>query len=373
MSRVRILGLLVGLCVGAALSVTGWATPQGLAPEASGSVEAFADVVDALGGSGAFSGVVLVARESEIVYQAAYGLADRALGTPNTADTRFNLASLDKMFTGVAVMQLVERGLLSVETTVGEVLSDYPQPAVASRVTVHQLLTHTSGLGDYFDSPRLPADLRELDGLADYFRLFADEPLLTEPGTSTRYSNSGFIVLGLIVEKVTGMSYYDYVREHVFAPAGMTSSGAFAQDEDFLPRAIGYATVDYHGEETGVLAENWPLLPMRGGSAGGGYSTAGDLFRFGRALVANTLLSAATTELSLAGKAQTANPAMTFAYGFMDRIEAGQRVVGHGGGYAGIANSFNLYPASTYTVVILSNMGTGAMELIGYLAENTLE
>ncbi len=364
---------MVGLSGVAALSLASSALPPGVAPDASASVLAFAETVDALGRAGDFSGVVLVGQGSEAVYQAAYGLADRALGTPNTVETRFNLASLDKMFTGVAVMQLVERGLLSVETRVGNILPDYPERQVAAQVTVHQLLTHTSGLGDYFDSPLLPAGLSELDGLDDYFRLFADEPLLSTPGTATRYSNSGFIVLGLIVERITGMSYTDYVREHIFVPAGMASTGSFAQDEDFLPRAIGYTTADFAGDDTGVLAENWPLLPLRGGSAGGGYSTAGDLFHFGRALVGHALLLAETTRLTLAGKVQTANPAMTFAYGFMDRIEAGQRVVGHGGGYAGITNSFSFYPASTYTVVILSNMGTGAMELISYLAENTLD
>lgn len=371
--RRNVCRLAAGIWFFTCLSLVVAAAPQGLAPGAPSSVAAFAGAVDALAAAGQFSGAVLVARGDVILYETAYGLADRARGIPNTVDTRFNLASLDKMFTGVAIMQLVERGLLSVETKVGDVLPDYPQREVASQVTVHQLLTHTSGLGDYFDSPLLPAGLSELDGLDGYFRLFANEPLLFTPGTATRYSNSGCIVLGLIVERVSGMSYYDYVRENVFLPAGMTSTGSFAQDEEFLPRAIGYTTVDYHGEETGVLSDNWALLPLRGGSAGGGYSTAGDLYRFGRALVGNVLLSAETTELTLEGKAKTINPATVFAYGFMDRVEAGHRAVGHGGGYAGAANAFSIYPESGYTIVILSNMGTGAMELIDYLAEHSFE
>lgn len=361
--------LTVGIWVFGCLSLVVAAAPQGLAPGAPSSVVAFAGEVDAQAAAGQFTGAVLVARGDWIVYQAAYGLADRAQGIPNTVDTRFNLASLDKMFTGVAIMQLVERGLLSVGTKVGDVLPDYPQRNTAAQVTIHQLLTHTSGLGDYFGSPLLPDGLPGLDGLDDYFALFADEPLGFAPGSATRYSNSGFIVLGLIVERITGMSYYDYVRRNVFLPAGMTSTGSFAQDEDFLPRAIGYTTID----ETDASSDNWPLLPHRGSSAGGGYSTVGDLFRFSRALLEHRLLSVATTELALAGKAATGNPEMVFAYGFMDRMEAGHRAVGHGGGFAGVANTFSMYVESGYTVVVLSGTGTGTLALIDYLTEHPLE
>jgi CubicO group peptidase (beta-lactamase class C family) len=331
-------------------------------------VVAFAEVVDALDQAGSFSGAVLVGRGDSVVYGAAYGPADRALGIPNTVDTRFNLASLDKMFTGVAVMQLVERGLLSTDTRVGDVLPDYPQCGVAMQVTIHQLLTHTSGMGDYFESPLLPAGLSQLDGLDDYFALFADEPPLFAPGSATSYSNSGFIVLGLIIERITGMSYYDYVRQNVFLPASMTSTGSFAQDESFLPRAIGYYT-----DDASVLCDNWAVLPMRGGSAGGGYSTVGDLFRFSRALLEYRLLSPEATELTIEGKAETRNPDTVFAYGFMDRMEAGHRAVGHGGGFAGVTNTFSMDVESGYTVVILSNLGFGTMELIEYLSEHRLE
>lgn len=373
MARRNAFTLFLGLGGLAFLSLVAWSSLPGLAPGASSSLSAFAETIDALGRAGEFSGVVLVGRGDAVVYEAAYGLADRTLGIPNTLDTRFNLASLDKMFTGVAVMQLVERGLLSLETKVGDVLPDYPQHEVAAQVTIHQLLTHTSGLGDYFASPFLPAGLSQLDGLDDYFALFADEPLLFPPGSATSYSNSGCIVLGLIVERVSGMSYYDFLRENVFLPAGMTGTGSFAQNESFLPRAIGYTTVDANGEETGMLSDNWSLLPMRGGSGGGGYSTVGDLFRFARALLEHRLLSPETTELTLEGKAETRNPEMMFAYGFMDRMEAGHRVVGHGGGFAGVANTFNMYLESGYTVVVLSNMGSGTMDLIAFLAEHALE
>jgi CubicO group peptidase (beta-lactamase class C family) len=367
-ARRSVLALILGLGGFACLSLVVWSSPQGLAPGASSSVAGFAEEVDRLGSAGEFSGAVLVARGNAILYEAAYGLADRTLGVPNTLDTRFNLASLDKMFTGVAVMQLVERGLLSLEMKVGDILPDYSQREVASQVTIHQLLTHTSGLGDYFTSPFLPAGLSQLDGLDDYLALFADEPLLFPPGSATSYSNSGCIVLGLIVERVSGMSYYDFVRENIFLPAGMAVTGSFAQNEDFLPRAIGYYT-----DDAGALCDNGALLPMRGGSGGGGYSTAGDLFRFARALLEHRLLSPETTGLTFLGKAETRNPEMMFAYGFMDRMEAGHRVVGHGGGFAGVANTLNMYLESGYAVVVLSNMGSGTMTLIDYLAEHPLE
>ena len=161
---------------------------------------------------------MLIALDGEPILKQAYGMADRALDLPNQVDTKFNLGSMDKMFTAVAVMQLVEQGRLALDDTIADRLPDYPNQEVAKAVTIHQLLTHTSGLGDYSESDR-SEELHRSDQEWGTSPLFVDAPLEFEPGKQFRYSNSGFMVLGLIIEEVTGQSYYDYVRLNISSPA----------------------------------------------------------------------------------------------------------------------------------------------------------
>jgi CubicO group peptidase (beta-lactamase class C family) len=149
-----------------------------------------------------FSGVVLLAREGKPFFVKAYGLADKARNLPNNPQTKFNLGSMNKMFTAVAIAQLAEQGKLSFDDKVGKFLPDYPNKDVANKVTIHHLLTHTSGLGSYWNA-KFDARRAQIKTVADYLALFADEPLLFEPGARFEYSNSGFIVLGAIVEKVS--------------------------------------------------------------------------------------------------------------------------------------------------------------------------
>src|SRR4030095_7346844 len=171
----------------------------------------------------AFSGAVLIAKNGQPIFKKAYGMANKSNNTPNNIDTKFDLGSMNKMFTAVAIAQLVEQGKLSFTDTVGKLLPDYPNKVVAEKVTVHHLLTHTSGMGSYFNE-KFQANLNNLKTVPDYLPLFASDPLAFERGASWKYSNSGFVVLGLIVEKVSGQSYYDYVKEHIFKPAGMLNT-----------------------------------------------------------------------------------------------------------------------------------------------------
>ena len=255
--------------------------------------------VDRLAAADQFSGVVLVAEDGEPVFTRAHGQASKAYGVPNRLDTKFNLASMNNMFTAVAVAQLAERGKLAYTDTVGKHLPDYPNREVAERVTVHHLLTHTSGLGDYFN-PRWEAKKPRIRAVKDYLPLFAGEPLGFEPGATFGYSNAGFVVLGAIIERVSGQSYHDYVREYVYKPAGMADTDSYETDQEVPNRAQGSTRMGPGKRlEPGPWRNNLYAIEPRGGPAGGGYSTAGDLLRFAVALRDHTLLGARSTELVL--------------------------------------------------------------------------
>ena len=221
-----------------------------------------------------FSGVVLIDQNGEHRVEKAFGLADRTLGVPIAIDTKFNLGSMNKMFTAVSILQLVEQGRLSVGDRIIDVLPDYPNWEVAAAVTIDQLLTHTAGMGDVFTGAFFTTPAEQLKTVAGYLPLFVDKPLQFEPGAQYAYSNEGYIVLGLIIEAITGQSYYDYVRERVYLPAGMANTDTFELDSSVPNLAIGYTTQDAEGNQTGELTENTPLMPVKGTPAGGGYSTA---------------------------------------------------------------------------------------------------
>lgn len=232
-----------------------------------------------------FSGTVLVARKGEPVYFKSFGYANREWNVPNTNDTRYSIGSINKIFTKYALMQLRDAGRIDFSKTLRTYLPDYPSP-IADKVTIQQLLTHKSGLGDIFgpEYDALPKD--RLQSLRDYVALFADKPLEFEPGTRQRYSNAGYVLLGLVIEKVSGMSYYDYVRTKIYAPAGMVDTDSYEVDAIVPKRAVGYTRGDAPHTRTASspLRANVFSKPAKPSSAGGGYSTAMDLLRFTRAL-----------------------------------------------------------------------------------------
>jgi CubicO group peptidase (beta-lactamase class C family) len=314
--------------------------------------------VEKLVAADAFSGTVLIARGDKLLYQGAFGLASRAFQVPNRLDTKFNLGSMNKMFTAIAVAQLADAGKLSFEDKVGKVLPDYPNKAVAEKVTIHQLLTHTSGLGSFFNAKFREADKSRLREIKDFLPLFVDEPLAFEPGTRWQYSNSGFVLLGAIIEKASGQNYFDYVREHIYKPAGMTSSDAYELDRDTPNLAVGYTTQGPGGQESPSREwNNLFLHVVKGGPAGGGFSTVEDLWRFSLALQTHKLLGAASTQLVTTGKAQPdpERGSWKYAYGFSDEQVQGTRIFGHNGGFPGINSQLDIYPEQGYTVVVMSN------------------
>ncbi|HEY7189201.1 MAG TPA: serine hydrolase domain-containing protein [Vicinamibacterales bacterium] len=302
-----------------------------------------------------FSGVALVAKRGTILFDEAYGNSDREKKTANTIDTRFRLGSMNKMFTAVAVLQLVQAGKIALTDPFGKYVPDYPNAAVATKVTIHHLLTHTGGTGDFF-GPEYNAHRLELRSLNDYVALFGKRDLEFEPGSRWAYSNYGFLLLGVIIERVSGQTYYDYVADHIYTPAMMTRSGSEPESATAVDRSIGYQRTP-----DGRWVPNTDTLPYRGTSAGGGYSTAGDLLRFAAALTSHKLLSAEYTDLLITGKVES-GPGRKYAYGFEDGRQAGEGAVGHSGGAPGMNADLRIYPKSGYVVVVLSNFGPPAAQ-----------
>jgi CubicO group peptidase (beta-lactamase class C family) len=294
-----------------------------------------------------FAGAVMVARNGKTIFSGAYGLADRGEKIPNTLSTRFRIGSMNKMFTATAVLQLVQGGKIKLEDPLGKYLPDYPNQEIAAKVTIHQLLTHTGGTGDFF-GPEFDAHRLELRTLQDYVKLFGTRGPAFPPGSRWAYSNYGMLLLGVIIERVSGASYYDYVRDNIYKPAGMTGTGSQAENEIVPDRSIGYMKRD------DVWKPNTETLPYRGTSAGGGYSTVEDLVRFASALMAHSLLNAHYTELLTTGKVDTGGGGK-YAYGFDETITQGIRSFGHGGGAPGMNGDLRIYPQSGYVIAALSN------------------
>ena len=295
-----------------------------------------------------FAGAALIAKDGKPVFAEAYGLADRQHKIPNTLKTRFRIGSMNKMFTAVSTLQLVQAGKLGLNDPIGKYLTDYPNKDVATKVTLHHLLTHTGGTGDIF-GPEFDKHRLELRTLQDYVKLYGNRAPQFEPGSKWEYSNYGFILLGVIIEKVSGQSYYDYVHDHVYAPAGMTATASDPEDQAVSDRSIGYTKMD-----SPEWKPNTDTLPWRGTSAGGGYSTVEDFLKFASALLAHKLLDAHYAELLTTGKPGT--PDNNYAYGFGDHKINGIRCFGHGGGAPGMNGQLEICPANGYVVAVLANL-----------------
>lgn len=295
------------------------------------------------------SGVVLIAKDNKILYQKAFGFSNRADKVRNQLDTRFNMASMTKMFTGMAILQLAEKGKLSIDQTVGRYLPNYPNKTVADSVTIHQLLTHTSGLGNFWEElDKVPKD--KYLSVDDYIRLFANKPLQSIPGKRYAYSNAGYVLLGKIIEQVSQQTYFDFIQHHILIPAGMTDTEALKLNESQPHVATGYTMSP---EKPGQWMNNNFVNVFKGGPAGGYYTTAGDLLRFSNAITSNLLLNKNSTTQYLSGKVKYDRG--FYAYGMSADTINGYGIAGHTGGHFGIANEFLICPVLAYTVIIMTN------------------
>ncbi len=333
-------------------------------PEPSGppltraeALAAITQEIESRAADGAFSGVVLIAHQGEPVLTRATGLAERGHHVPVGEDTKFNIGSINKAFTRLAILQLAEAGKIELDAPIARYWPDYPDPDVAARVTVRQLLDMHSGLPDIFNQRFEAMPKERLRGLADYLPLFTGLPLTFEPGTKRAYSSSGYIVLGLLIERLSGESYYDYVQRHIFAPAGMTATGSYPLDAVVPNRATGYTrgAMRRRTREAGAAAPATPaaelranvhLLPARGSSAGGGNSTARDLLAFSRALRAGKLVKSDFW-----------------------RAQGG---LGVAGGAPGLNAVLDDDWVSGWTVIVLANLDPPAAEGVGRTARQLL-
>lgn len=327
--------------------------------EASRELDAF---VTKLAEAGAFSGSVLLAKDGRVLYAKAFGEANKDFGAPNRVDTKFNLGSMNKMFTAVSIAQLVERGKLSYEDPLSKFLPDFPDPASAGKIRIKHLLSHTSGLGSYFNDKFFDSSRAKYRTVDDMMELAKGETLQFEPGTKWSYSNTGMLVLGKVIEKVTGESYFDYVRENVYKPAGMANTDCYELDGVNPNLAVGY---DKEYSAAGVrFRNNLYTHVMRGGPAGGGFSTVEDLLKFSEALRAGKLVSAASYALLTSPKPELNSP--SYGYGF--QVDTAGRRVGHSGGFVGISSNLDMYMDGGYTTVVMSNYSGAAGPVVRKMA-----
>lgn len=290
-----------------------------------------------------FSGAVLVAKNGQPLYQKAFGLASKRYNAPNRIDTKFNIGSINKEFTATAIAQLQEKGKLNLDDPIAKYLPDYPKE-VAEKVTIRQLLRHESGMGHYWNDrwDARKGNIRTVSELVDTFK---DEPLLFEPGSRQQYSNAGYVVLGAIIERVSGQDYDDYVREHIFRPAGMNDTEAYEMDRPVPNLVTGYTNWQPDGNEgEGYQRNNLFIMGLKGSPAGGGYSTLNDLLKYDQALKEGKF--------------------------FANDAAATRLVTGGGGlGIAGGAPGCNAILESDwelgYTVVVLSNYDPPTAEDLG--------
>lgn len=326
--------------------------------QAVAELGAFVDKVTAVE---LFSGSVLVAKDGKILYQTARGIANRNDGVPNRLDTKFNLGSMNKMFTAVVTALLVEQGKMRFEDPVSRWLgSEGWTKADLSKVRVEHLLSHTSGLGSYFNETYDRTARQLFRKVADYKPLVADETLAFEPGTRWQYSNTGMLLAGAVLEKVSGRDYFDLVRELLYGPAGMKDTDCYDVDLVVPHLAIGYS------REGSGAGRRWRSNTfehvIRGGPAGGGYSTAPDLLAFAEALRSGKLVAPASLD-----RLWSAKPALAsneYGYGFGIRTGPAGRSVGHSGGFSGISSNLDIWPDSGYVAVVLSNQDGGSDALV---------
>lgn len=318
-----------------------------------------------------FTGVVLLSGHGQPLLRRAFGLADRAARRANTMETAFALASVSKMFTAVMVARLAEQNRISFNATIGSLLPTYPPGQARSQVTVHHLLTMSSGIPDLFQSPAFWAGLARIKTLSDFWPFFATEPLRFTPGTQWAYSNSNFLILGAIVERVVGVPFAAAVEQQVLRPVGMIHTSY--ESRASLKPARGYTRTP-PGSKTGTIPNPHRWYPawedgaeegdfVVGSPMGGGISTADDLTRFAEALMRGQLLSKEMTERVMKGYVP-AEYGGRHGYGLETRLLNGIRILGHRGGFARISNQVDFYPDLGYVLVILGNSDASGTEEI---------
>lgn len=300
-------------------------------------------------------GSALIARGDQILFERYFGYADAAKTRPIDAQTLFNLGSGNKMFTALAIARLQEQGKLTYEDRLTHWLPDFPDPERASKVTIRQLLSHTSGIAEFW-RPDTEAEMRQCSSWRQMLGIVYRVGFAAEPGTEAGYSNSNFLVLGAIVEKAGGRDYFDFIADLIYTPAGMAQSGTYYYDErSARPLAMPLARDEQGG---------WREAPhgKRGSPAGGGYSNGRDMLRFAAALKQNRFVTAATLREMVSDQIGGLKDAFPYGLGFIPQKNSGMVSYGHGGIAPGVNFEFRYFPSEDVTLVVFCNQNNGAYD-----------
>lgn len=326
-------------------------------------------VILALADEDRFSGTLLIAKGDKILLEMAVGEASKRFHVANDVDTKFNLGSMNKMFTSVSIAQLIEKGLVSFDNPVSKYIDESWLPReITDKVTVKHLLTHTSGLGSYFNHTYMSNSRAIFRAVDDYKPLVNGETLAFEPGERFQYSNTGMLLLGVVIESASSEDYFDYVRKHIYAPAGMVNSDCYDMDQPVENLAIGY-------EPDPECAQGWRnnlyQHVIRGGPAGGGFSTVRDLHLFAQALLDGKLVSIASLDELWKDQIQA-----NYGCGFSVQQTDSGKVVGHGGGFSGISSNLDILVDKGWVVAVMSNYSgaaTGVARRVRSLVERVAD
>lgn len=302
-----------------------------------------------------FSGAILVAKRNDILYEDARGEASKRFHVKNNLDTKFNLGSMNKMFTSVVILQLVEKGRIDLKDSIDKYIDETWLPSsITSKITIHHLLSHTSGLGSYFNEDFWNSSRALYRSIDDFKPLVQGESLAFEPGERFGYSNTGMLLLGVIIQKVTQQDYFEYVKHTIFQPVRMLHTDAYEMDQPVEDLAMGYERSDNSYGWTNNLYKH----VIKGGPAGGGFSTVRDLHKFAMALVNGKLVSKASLDLLWTDYSNAG-----YGYGFTIRQSASGKVVGHSGGFPGLNSNLDIFLDQGYVVAVMSNYDRGASPL----------
>lgn len=301
-----------------------------------------------------FSGSILLGQEGKILYAKAFGEADKDHHVMNTLDTKFNIGSIGKTFTAIAIMQLAEKGKLKVSDPVIKYLPDFPY---GDEITIHHLLTHTSGMYNYFAHPEFATQMYRIRSVSGALPLIYDQELRFDtPGERFSYSNSGIVVLGAVIEKLSGQRYPEYLMEHILTPAGMNDTNINYFEQVVENRASGYIK-----SPSGRYIRNIFRAPPANAD-GGIESTAYDMLKYDQAIYTNKLISAESWEK------MSTDYGNEYGYCFRVYNRYGNKIVGHSGGAPGLNASFYRYLDDQYILIVLSNYSDGAIPVAHAIA-----
>lgn len=296
-----------------------------------------------------FMGTVLVAKDGKLLINEGYGSADLEWKIPNSPQVKFRLGSLTKQFTATSILLLEERGKLKVEDPVSKYMTD--APAAWQKITIYNLLTHTSGIPSFTSFPDYRSTEWKDTTPGELVARFKDKPLDFEPGSKFDYSNSGYVLLGYLLEKISGQTYGEFLQQNIFTPLGMADTGIDSNKAILPERAQGYEPSAHGIQHSGYISMTVPF------SAGALYSTTGDLLKWEQALFGGKVLSAESlTKMTTPFKSD-------YGFGLFIDTRDGHKRISHGGGIEGFNTSLNFYPDDKVVVIVLGNL-VGAVDQV---------